>query len=139
MSQGRDISDRLRAAIAVVAIWSLMFSVVTSGAVNASAATFALRNNAAASVGLFACFKRHMTHHADAAGEAAPEKRTSTDRHCPDCCLAAHAGAAVLPERLATVVRPAPAAAPVAYRVATSREPKSVPPPRVNGARAPPA
>ena len=37
MSQLRDIGVRLRAAIAIVAVWALMFSVSASGAAAADA------------------------------------------------------------------------------------------------------
>lgn len=139
MSQWRHISGRIRAAIAVVAMWSLMFGVSAAGAAAASAADPVFRNNGAASGGLFACFKRHMTQRAEAAGaEKAPEGQGSARHHCP-CCLAAHAAAAVLPERLATPARP-PRAAPSQIRRLsfTAHEPESVGFRAAHGARAPP-
>jgi len=67
------------------------------------------------------------------------------DRHsgatgCPDCCLAAHAGAAVLPERFAIVTRPMRVAASrVRYFALTTHEMEASVSNAVNGARAPPA
>ena len=67
------------------------------------------------------------------------------DRHsgatgCPDCCLAAHAGAAVLPERFAIVTRPVRVAASrVRYFALTTDEMEASVSYAVNGARAPPA
>ncbi len=67
------------------------------------------------------------------------------DRHsgatgCPDCCLAAHAGAAVLPERFAIVTRPMRVAASrVCYFALTTHEMEASVSNAVNGARAPPA
>ena len=59
---------------------------------------------------------------------------------CPDCCLAAHAGAAVLPERFATVARPMRVAASrVRYFALTTHEMEAAVSNAVNGARAPPA
>ena len=59
---------------------------------------------------------------------------------CPDCCLAAHAGAAVLPERFAIVTRPMRiAASRVRYFALTTHEMEAAVSNAVNGARAPPA
>jgi len=121
-----------------MAAWALMFSVMTSGAAAASSDTFVLKNNGAASVGLFACFKRHMTQHAATTDEKAPEKRSAGNRHCPECCLVALGGAAVLPERIAKVARPVPTPAPAFDLATTYDEPKSAHSGAVNGARAPP-
>lgn len=67
------------------------------------------------------------------------------DRHsgaagCPDCCLAAHAGAAVLPDRFATTARPMRVAVSlVRYFALTTHEMEAAVSNAVNGARAPPA
>jgi hypothetical protein len=67
------------------------------------------------------------------------------DRHsgvagCPDCCLAAHAGAAVLADRFAIVARPMRVAASrVRYFALTTHEMEAAVSNAVNGARAPPA
>jgi hypothetical protein len=140
MSQLRHISSNLRAALAVVAIWMLMFSAVTSGSAAAYAGDPVYRDNASASVGLFACFKRHMTQRADAPNEKAPPGHANKGHHCPDCCLVAQAVAAVLPERVATVARPLTAPpSPICYLAESSRSPESAHARAVNGARAPPA
>ncbi len=138
MSQLRPISSGIRAAIAVVVVWALMFGVATSGAAAASAADVSLRNGPNGGAGLFACFKRHMTQRVDVADEKSSDRQPVSKRHCPDCCLAAQAVAAVLPERLSTIARPSQAPQPVAYLDATSREPESFSSRTVNGARAPP-
>jgi hypothetical protein len=78
-----------------------------------------------------------MTQRGDVADEKPPE-RQSNGHHCPDCCLAAHPAAAVLPARLATFARPSQAPQPVAYLAARSKEPESFSSRTVNGARAPP-
>jgi hypothetical protein len=139
MSHMRHISISMRAALAVFAVWMLAFSAVTSGAAAASAANLSYTSNAPASVGLFACFKRHMTQRADAADEKAPAGHSSKGHHCPDCCLAAQAVAAVLPARVATIAKPLPAESyAVSYLAATSRDPEGAPTRAANGARAPP-
>ncbi len=56
---------------------------------------------------------------------------------CPDCCLAAHAGAAVLPERSAVLMRPpTETAATVHYYAGSARQPESLSFSAANGARA---
>ncbi|MGJ0507538.1 MAG: hypothetical protein ACR652_10440 [Methylocystis sp.] len=138
MSQSRDISLRIRAAIALVVAWALMFSVAASGAAAASATDIVFKNNGAQSVGLFACFKRHMTQRADAASlDKAPEGQKSARHHCP-CCLAAHTAAAVLPARLATPAAPPSAPSHIYCLSFTAHEPEGVGLRAAHGARAPP-
>jgi hypothetical protein len=122
-----------------VAAWALMVSVAASGAAAASATDIVFRNDDAAGVGLFACFKRHMTQHADAADAGkASEGQKSAKHHCP-CCLAAHTAAAVLPERLSTPTAPS-YARPAAFRLSfTAHEPESAGARAAHGARAPPS
>lgn len=138
MSQSRDISRLLRAAIVIVAAWALMVSVAASGAAAASASDVVFRNDGATGVGLFACFKRHMTQRADAAEAGkAPEGQKSAKHHCP-CCLAAQSAAAVLPERLSAPAAPSHAR-PSVFRLSfTAHEPESVGARAAHGARAPP-
>ena len=70
---------------------------------------------------------------------ARPDRHSGADG-CPDCCLAAHAGAAVLPERFATAARPMRVAASrVRYFALTTHEMEAAVSNAVNGARAPPA
>ncbi|WP_363350251.1 DUF2946 family protein [Methylocystis echinoides] len=137
MSQLRHISRRIRAVIAVIAVWGLMFSVSASGAAAANATDLIFKNNAAAHGGLFACFKRHMTQRADSIGEKARHGQDSTKHQCP-CCLAAHSAAAVLPHRLATPVAPNRAPTRIQLLAATAYEPESVAFHSAHGARAPP-
>lgn len=138
MSQLRNMGVNMRAAIAFVAAWALMFSVATTGAVAASANDIVLKNSGAARVGLFACFKRHMTQGAAAEDEKTSEKQGSRSHHCP-CCLAAHAAAAVLPDRTDVGIRSTAPPARFNHVVVPSRAPASVALRAVNGARAPPA
>ncbi|WP_442755173.1 DUF2946 family protein [Methylocystis sp. JAN1] len=140
MSQLRNIGLKLRPAIAIVAVWALMFSVAMSSAATVSATDVVAKSNGAVSGGLFACFKRHMTQRADAASDkAAPEGNpTSGKHHCP-CCLAAASVAAVLPARAAAGAAAFPAPKPVFYVVENSDAPKNVSSRSAHGARAPPA
>ncbi len=137
MPQCRNIGERLRAAIAIVAVWALMFSVSASGAAAASAAetVFANNNNP---VGLFACFKRHVTQRADAATDKAPASNHAGKHLCP-CCLAASMAAAVLPERPAPIAGPLLAHQPASYQPAAWVAPDSGVTSSINGARAPPS
>jgi len=138
MSQLRDISVKLRAAIAIVAVWSLMFSVSASCAVAADASDVILKNGAATSGGLFACFKRHMTQRAEAANEKAPAGQSSGKHHCP-LCLAAHTAPAVLAARLSSpAIRLAAPSSRVAPPALTTRAPESLALRSAHGARAPP-
>jgi hypothetical protein len=81
-----------------------------------------------------------------AAGRAEAHSRGhDTGKHgsfagCPDCCLAAHAGAAVLPEREPAFARPLRAAvARIRYSSVSEGVTNSAPIAAANGARAPPA
>lgn len=137
MSQLRDIGVKLRAAIAIVAVWALMFSVSASGAASAAASDTSLRD--APNNGLFACFKRHMTQRADAAGEKAPDSQNSGKHHCP-LCLAAHTAAAVLPDRLsAPAERLQAPPSRIAPPARSASDPESLSLRSAHGARAPPA
>jgi hypothetical protein len=137
MSQLRDISVKLRAAIAIVAVFALAFSASVTGAASASDVTF--RSKSAVSGGLFACFKRHVTQRADVASEkAAPEGNHAGKHHCP-CCLAASSAAAVLPTRMPAAAALAPAREPVFYAELTVGPPKTASSRCAHGARAPPA
>lgn len=136
MSQFCDIGVKLRAAIAVVTVWALMFGVSASGAAAAVASDTSFRQEA--SSGLFACFKRHMTQRADAANEKAPEGQGAVQHHCP-LCLAAHTAAAVLPDRLSSPTErslsPPSRIAPPAF---ATRVPEGLSLRSAHGARAPP-
>ena len=139
MSQSVDISSRIRAAIAIMVVWALMFGVSASGAATASATDFVFKNNDPASVGLFACFKRHMTQRADPASAGkAQDGQKSAKHHCP-CCLAAHTAAAVLPARLASFAAPRAAPTRICRLAQTTHEPKGAGSRVAHGARAPPS
>jgi hypothetical protein len=138
MSQSRHISRALRAAIAILVAWALMFSVSAAGAAVASETEVSIKNNGSTSLGLFACFKRHMTQRADgASADKAQDDQKSAKPHCP-CCLAAHTAAAVLPTRLATPAAPRAAPLPI-YRLSfTAHAPEGAGSRAAHGARAPP-
>lgn len=136
MSQVRAVCLQFRAAFAVAAICALFFGLVTSGAAQAS---HDLRADLSAAAGDVACDR----HPAQPAGDAVAPGRADPRKHhghCPDCCLAAHAGAAVLPERCAPVFAPtALRPRPIVYFAHATRAPESFLSSDVNGARAPPA
>jgi hypothetical protein len=117
-----------------------MFSVAASGAAASSATDVVFKNNNyPVGVGLFACFKRHVTQRADAGADKAPESHHAGKHHCP-CCLAASMAAAVLPERLvAPVSGPLVREGPVSYLSLAAFTPESCSPASINGARAPPS
>lgn len=139
MSQLRLIGVRLRVAIAIVTVWALTFGASMTGATTATATDAVLKSESAASGGLFACFKRHMTQRADATGDrAAPEGGHAGKHRCP-CCLAAASAAAVLPARIAAGIASFPAPRPVFYIVENSDAPENLSSRSAHGARAPPA
>lgn len=139
MSQLRLIGVRIRVAIAIVTVWALMFGASMTGVATANAADVVLKSNSAASGGLFACFKRHMTQRADATGDkASPEGDHAGKHHCP-CCLAAASVAAVLPSRVAAGIASFPAPRPIFYVVESSDAREHLSSRSAHGARAPPA
>jgi len=138
MSQLRDMGGKLRAAIAIVAVWALMFGVSVTTAATASAADVVARSDGAVSAGLFACFKRHMTQRADAASEKAPQTNHAGKHHCP-CCLAASAAVAVLPARVAAGPAHFAAPKPVFYLASVGVAATNDSSRSAHGARAPPA
>ncbi len=136
MSQLRAMRREFRAAFAVAAACALMFSLLVSGVRPARAF--------AGSVGV-AC--EHSLYLAGL-NIAAAQDGTETQQRgaparsggkCPDCCLAAHASSAVLPERVASVARPAAPAATIQLNAAAARPPESLTSSSANGARAPPS
>lgn len=140
MSQTQAKRRESRAIFAVAAICALVFGLVVSGAAQASRASaghlLSAHGPAASSV---TC--DHPDYAVDAAHHhSGPGEKSPGHTKCPDCCLAAHAGPAVLPERVGTPTRPAlERAAPIAYVALSAREPESSHSSAVNGARAPPA
>lgn len=138
MSQSRHISRALRAAVAIVVACALMFSVSAAGAAVASETEITVKTDGSASVGLFACFKRHMTQRADgASADRTQDGQKSAKPHCP-CCLAAHTAAAVLPARLATPAAPRAAPSPIYRLWSTAHAPEGAGSRAAHGARAPP-
>ncbi len=136
MSQRRETGGVWRAAVAVVAVVTLLFSVSASGADAANATEIVARSHSA--TGLFACFKHRVTQRGDTVGDKAPDSQHGAAHHCP-CCLAAHGATAVLPTRLSTFAPPLPTPSWIAYLPATAHEPDSVASRAANWARAPPA
>lgn len=129
MSQMRATVVNLRAFFAIAAVCALVFSLVLSGS-GVARATSSYPGQAI-----------EPCHSADAepfdSGSTLPR---GGHPKCPDCCLAAHANAATLPDRLANDVRPSRVAwASVAYALRSDGEPEPAPVSSVNGARAPPA
>jgi len=137
MSQLRAMRREFRAAFAVAAVCALMLSLLLSGAVRPAHAF-------AGPIGV-AC-----DHSAYLAGlhVAVAQDGTETQRRgapaqsghkCPDCCLAAHANSAVLPERVASVARPAGRPATIHHSSVAAQPPESFTSGGANGARAPPS
>jgi hypothetical protein len=123
---------RIRAFFAIGAIFALALALVAPG-LSAAAAPMA-----------GPALSDSCPHAAAAAkSQTAPGESHGHGKltHCPDCCLAAHAGsAAVLPQRDASIARPArEAASRVRYFAVTPRSASTAPLEAANGARAPPA
>lgn len=137
MSQLRAMRREFRAALAVAAACALMLSLLLSGATRPARAF-------AGSLGV-AC--EHSLYLAELNIAAAPDRSQTQQRgapaqsghKCPDCCLAAHANSAVLPERMASVARPAGRQATIHHHAIAARPPESVTSNGANGARAPPS
>lgn len=133
MSQLRAMCREHRAAISVAAICALIFGLLVTGAARPA---HALQND----FGKTAIACDHAAHLSGAATDPEPARNGSLGHKCPDCCLAAHAGAAVLPARSVAVTRPSSApSATVHYASGTARQPDSLAASPANGARAPPA
>lgn len=137
MSQLRDLGGKLRAAIAIAAVWALIFSLSASSAIASNPPDVAYKSGPQASAGLFACFKRHMTQRADIARDKAPQSDHAGKHRCP-CCLAAGAAAAVLPARVATDTARIPLEKPVFYAAIRCDAQESDSSRSAHGARAPP-
>ena len=138
MSQLRAMRWEVRAAFAVAAVCALMLSLLLSGATRPAHA-FADQDGIACD---HAAYVAGL--HATAAQKGSSTQRdgspTHSTRSCPDCCLNAHAGHAVLPERLISVARPnAERAAPIQPNAVAAQPPESFAANGANGARAPPS
>jgi hypothetical protein len=133
MSQGAGHKGKMRAIFAIVGVCALVFGLLAASAPHASARAGA--RGAALGVGAF-CHDRDAD--VASAETAAPDKsRAKKQISCP-CCLAAHAGSAVLPERFALLMRLERTATPAVYRSSTRSPPRFKLRQTVNGARAPP-
>ncbi|PWB91907.1 hypothetical protein C5688_02550 [Methylocystis sp. MitZ-2018] len=128
-----------RAAFAVAAACALMFSLLLSGATRPAHA-FADQGGIACDHAAYVA-SLHPT--AAQKGGSTPQRDgspTHSTRSCPDCCLNAHAGQAVLPERVASAMRTA-AERPSEIRhcAVATQPPESFAANGANGARAPPS
>lgn len=122
----------VRAIFAIVSVCALVFGLLVTGAPHTFAAGKRIGAHGVASF----CHDRDsgVADHATPGKGGEKQGRSS----CP-CCLAAHAGPAVLPERFALVLRVEPAATPAVYLSRPATLPHFTLRQIVNGARAPPA
>lgn len=139
MSQMRAMRVELRAIFAAAAVCALVFGLFVTGAGHG------MRNGASAGshqVGAYAAMCQHFGLHKDVADSSAPSGKGSSDgghSQCPVCCLAALAVSAVMPQRVATFLRPERTAEPVVYFAVATNLFETHDTGSVNGARAPPA
>jgi hypothetical protein len=133
MSHWRARTGELRAIFAIAAICALLFGLLVSGAhLRLGSDTLARQAASAADA--------HVVCHHQAIDQSQDEKSNGGDeakRGCP-CCLAAHAGPVVLPERAAASTRIERTALRALYVASAEPAPRSIEPHAVNGARAPP-
>jgi len=129
----------LRAFIAAAIVCALLAGLLASGAMRVSRSAAEL-SAASDRVAPTACTLHHHESLALSGSVRHPSDDGSNNTHCPDCCLAAHGGAVMLPERVASLARPLAAIpAQIQYALSTTSEPESSEPSSINGARAPPA
>jgi hypothetical protein len=127
----------LRAIFAIASVFALLFGLFVSGAAQASRAN---ASHLVASMSGDRVVTCHDSRLLRLAHDPSGPGKGSSQENCPACCLAAHPSAAVLPERLVTLARPAPVVAlTTLYSAFSTREPESSTSSAVNGARAPPA
>jgi hypothetical protein len=137
MSQLRAMRRELRTAFAVAAACALMLSLLLSGAVRPAHA-FAGSDGVACEHSAY--FAQQLIAAAQDSTAAKRHGAPAHSRHkCPDCCLSAHTNSAVLPERVASVARPAARPATIHHSAIAARPPESVTSSAANGARAPPS
>ncbi|PWB95654.1 DUF2946 family protein [Methylosinus sporium] len=122
----------LRAICAIAAVFALVFALLVSGAPH--------RLSSAAADGRAGDqIVRGVCHDAlTDANVGTPGRPMKKGANCP-CCLAAHSGPAVLPDRISAALRREVAAQPAVYRVFAAARPPFTLSQAVNGARAPPA
>jgi hypothetical protein len=122
-----------RAILAIVSICALVFGLLITGAPHAFASGKRVGAHGVAA------FCHDLQIGAARVDGATPDKGgEKPGAYCP-CCLAAHAGPAVLPERFAFVLRAEPVATPAVYRSTPQELPHFTLRQAVNCARAPPA
>lgn len=120
---------KMRAIVSIVGIFAFVFGLLAATAAHVGATSSTQR------IGL-SCHDRD-TIVASVEHGAPDENGAKKPISCP-CCLAAHAGPAVLPERFALLMRVEPMATPAVYRSSPKLPPHVAPRQTVNGARAPP-
>lgn len=136
MSQMRAMRSELRAIVAVAAVCALIFSLLVAGAMHRPRGD-GLNDLPQKQAHVATC--HGLAGHLGANGSSTPANDGQQDHEgCPYCCLAALAGSVVLPERLATIARPARASSPVSYYAFSAQEPETPLSNSANGARAPP-
>jgi hypothetical protein len=122
----------LRAIYAIAAVCALVFALLVSGApYRISSAAADLR--AGDHVALGDCHNALRD-----AGAGTPDRPVKKGASCP-CCLAAHSGPAVLPDRVFIALRREAVAQPADYRGFAAAPPPFALSQAVNGAGAPPA
>lgn len=120
----------MRAICAIAAVCALVFALLVSGAPHRLSSAAVHAGDQAA---------RAMCHDALAdADVGTPDRPIKKGTSCP-CCLAAHSGPAVLPDRVFVALRREAIARPAVYRAYAAARPSFALSPAVNGARAPPA
>ena len=129
MSQSPIKRLEVRAIFAAMAVCALVFSLFVSGAVQGA---HAAQSSGVSAQGDMPCHQWAGPSH------ATPDHKGGHSGKVD--CLAAQAAAAVLPDRLATFVRPLRiASSRVSYSAFLAPEPETAISNAVNGARAPPA
>jgi hypothetical protein len=139
MSQMRAMRMELRAIVAAAAVCALVFGLLVTGAGHR------MQNGASAGdsrqVGAYTAMCQHFGLHKDVGDSSTPSGKGSGGGHaqCPNCCLAALVVSAVMPQRIATFLRPERTAEPVVYFALATNIFETHVTGSVNGARAPPA
>lgn len=140
MSQMRVLYRELRAVLSTAMVCAIVFGLVFSGVAQTAGRKSA--HHSGGRTGAYSTCVERLAHARGSEHRAAPasDDDQSSSRECPNCCLAAHAAAAVLPERFGVVERPPVENRAFAFPALTSaRSPKTFLTQSVNGARAPPA
>jgi hypothetical protein len=136
MSQGLQQRIGLRAVFAVTAVCALLFTLLISGAMQGARA-----EASSGDAGYSHTAPCPLASGAIERGSAGHKGGGHTGKvDCPFCCLAAQAGAAVIPDRLGSAVRPPRiVSSPIVYVTAAAHDPQTAVANAANAARAPPA